>query len=131
MATTQTTKIVIEVGGSTLEAELNGLATAQAILQTLPLQARGSVWGEEIYFSTAVAMDAEPGAVEEVPVGTLAYWPPGRAFCIFFGPTPVSRGATPRAYSPVNVIGRIHGDVTGLRRVRDGATVVVKVKAEE
>jgi hypothetical protein len=92
--------------------------------------AKANVWGEEIYFATPVEIAEEAGAVEEVPVGTLAYWPPGHAFCIFFGPTPVSRGSTPRAYSPVNVIGRVHGDVARLRRIRNGAAVSIRVREE-
>ena len=124
-----TTPVTIEVGGTVLEAEFNASPTAQALLQTMPLRARASVWGEEIYFATPVELAEDAGAVEEVPVGTLAYWPPGRAFCIFFGPTPVSRGATPRAYSPVNVVGQVRGDLAALKQVRSGAEVVVKVRA--
>jgi uncharacterized protein len=129
MTTSQVTPIVIEVGGSALDAELNDSATAQALIQELPLDAQASVWGEEIYFATSVEMAEGPDAVEEVPVGTLAYWPPGRAFCIFFGPTPVSRGTIPRAYSPVNVIGRVRGDVGVLRRVHNRATIRVKAQS--
>jgi hypothetical protein len=58
-------------------------------------------------------------------VGTLAYWPPGQAFCIFFGPTPASKGREPRAYSPVNRLGRITGDATVLRGVRSGVKVEI------
>jgi hypothetical protein len=124
------TPIVIEVDGRALPAELNDSPTARALMQTLPLEAEASVWGEEIYFATPVEMGEAADAVEEVPVGTLAYWPPGRAFCIFFGPTPVSRGAMPRAYSPVNVIGQVGGDPSVLRRVRNGAPIRVRLEAE-
>jgi hypothetical protein len=56
-------------------------------------------------------------------VGELGYWPVGQAFCIFFGPTPVSTDERPRAYSPVNVIGRVHGDATLFKLIRDGDLV--------
>jgi len=69
-------------------------------------------------------------AVEEVEVGDLAYWPPGNAFCIFFGPTPVSRGDRPRAASPVNVFGRLLGDATAFRAVSDGTEVTISALAE-
>ena len=64
-----------------------------------------------------------PDARAEVEVGELGYWPVGHAFCIFFGPTPVSTGIQPRAYSPVNILGRMLGDATRLRAVRAGTRV--------
>jgi hypothetical protein len=59
-------------------------------------------------------------------VGTIAYWPVGKAFCIFFGPTPVSLGEQPRAYSPVNILGKIEGDVAALKEISQGATVQLR-----
>ena len=71
------------------------------------------------------AMVVETDARTEVAIGDLGYWPVGSAFCIFFGPTPVSTDDTPRAYSPVNVFGRITGDASLLKSVRDGAGIRV------
>ena len=121
-----TQSILITVGGVTLRAALNDSPTAQQIVAQLPLTAVANVWGDEIYFAIPVTLPEAADAQEEVPVGTLAYWPPGHAFCIFYGPTPVSRGAQPRAYSPVNVIGSVLDDATQLRKVRNGATVQIK-----
>ncbi len=53
-------------------------------------------WGDEIYFAIPVSLK-EDGPRATVEVGDLGYWPPGRAFCIFFGPTPASRGDEVRA----------------------------------
>ncbi len=72
-----------------------------------------------------MALDESATAQAEVAVGALGYWPPGNAFCIFYGPTPVS----PRrlaAYSPVNVFGQIDGGATVLRGVRNGALIRVE-----
>jgi hypothetical protein len=82
-----------------------------------------NVWGDEIYFEIPVRADQEPDAHEQVGVGELGYWPVGRAFCIFFGPTPVSTDERPRAYSPVNIVGRVLDDATSLRGVQHGARV--------
>lgn len=117
-------KISIEAGGVILDAQLNETRTAQAIWEALPLEAKGNRWGDEIYFSTPVKLGSEK-AQEEVQVGDLAYWPPGNAFCIFFGPTPASVGSEPRAASPVNVFGRIQGDATALNKVPNGAKVKI------
>lgn len=75
--------IRITVGDVTLAAELNDSATAKAILDVLPIQASGSRWGEEIYFSTSVDQEEDSDARPELEVGDLAYWPPGNSFCIF------------------------------------------------
>lgn len=117
--------ILITVAGISLRAELNDSPTAQALLTHLPLSVAANVWGDEIYFATPVLMPVAADARTEVAVGTLAYWPPGQAFCIFYGPTPVSRGSEPRAYSPVNVVGQVLDDATQLRPVRTGAPVQV------
>ena len=96
--------------------------TAKAIWEALPLEARANTWGDEIYFSIPVNIEAEnPKAV--VDLGDLGYWPPGNAFCIFFGPTPMSRGDEIRPASPVNVFGRVIGDPKVFKAVRGGEKV--------
>ena len=62
-------------------------------------------------------------------VGDLAYWEPGSAFCIFFGPTPMSVGTEIVPADPVTVFGKVDGDATVLRAFRGGAKVKVE-KAE-
>jgi hypothetical protein len=110
----------------TLEAELNDSPTAQMIWEALPIVAQATTWGDEIYFGIPVQAEASTDARADVEVGELGYWPVGRAFCIFFGPTPASTGDEPRAASPVNILGRVLGDATQLRRVRSGARVLLQ-----
>jgi hypothetical protein len=119
-------KIAIRAGSVRAEAELNESATAQQVWEALPIDGRANTWGDEIYFEIPVTAEQAPDARAEVEVGELGYWPVGRAFCIFFGPTPASRGNEPRAYSPVNVLGRISGDATVFRSVRSGAAVRIE-----
>ena len=122
-------KIMISVGNVSLEAEMLDTPTAEKILESLPFESSANVWGDEIYFDIPLSLEQEPNARADVDVGDLAYWPAGPAFCIFFGPTPVSTGDQPRAYSPVNVFGRIVGDAKQLKGVSSGAAVRV-LKAE-
>ena len=119
-------KITITAGDVILEAELNDSETAKQIFASLPLSGRANVWGEEIYFEIPLALPAETDARMDVEVGELGYWPAGQAFCIFFGPTPVSTGDQPRAYNPVNVFGRTTGDAKQLLAVDAGPTVRVQ-----
>ena len=83
-------KISISVENVTVEAEMFDTPTAGQILHALPLESTANVWGDEIYFDIPLSLDPEPDARADVAVGDLAYWPAGPAFCIFFGPTPVS-----------------------------------------
>jgi hypothetical protein len=116
-------KILIKTQSFSLPAELVDTPTTEKILAALPVEGHAKIWGDEIYFEIPVTMDQEPDARRDVEVGELGYWPVGRAFCIFFGPTPVSMDDRPRAYSPVNILGRVLGDATGFKTVTDGETV--------
>ena len=106
-----------------MDAELNESATARMIWDALPITGRANTWGDEIYFEIPVQTDQAPDARADVEVGELGYWPVGHAFCIFFGPTPVSSGDAPRAASPVNPLGRVLGDATAFRQVPAGTEV--------
>ena len=109
-----------------VEAELNESKTAHLIWETLPIEAKANLWGEEIYFAIPVKAGPEEGAREVVSSGELGYWPTGHAFCIFFGPTPASRGDEIRAASAVNVIGKVSGDPRVFLKVKDGSEVVLE-----
>jgi len=99
--------------------------TAQAIFDALPIEGRANTWGDEIYFSIPVEVEAETPR-DVVELGELGYWPPGSAFCIFFGPTPASRGNEIRPASPVNVFGRVSGDPKIFKKVKSGETVRIE-----
>ena len=116
--------ITITAGSVSARAELNDSRTATAIWDALPITARANTWGDEIYFSIPVRLGEENGR-EVMSMGELGYWPPGHAFCIFFGRTPASRGQEIRAASAVNPIGRVLGDARAFTAVRDGDTVTL------
>ncbi len=116
-------RIRIKAGAVSLIAELNDSPTSAAIHAALPLEAAAQTWGEEIYFAIPVVAGLDETAVDLVAVGDLGYWPTGRAFCIFFGPTPVSRGDEIRPASAVNRIGRVLGDAKAFKAVADGDLV--------
>jgi hypothetical protein len=119
-------KIKILVSDLMVEAELNESKTAQGIWEALPIEAKAGLWGEEIYFAIPLKTGLEQGAREVVSAGELGYWPTGHAFCIFFGPTPASRGEEIRAASSVNIIGKVLSDPKVFLKVREGAKVTLE-----
>lgn len=119
-------KIIIETDTITIEAELNDSSTARVIYDALPFSGSANRWGDEIYFTIPLHVEQEPDAKEEVEVGDLGFWPMGDAFCIFFGLTPVSKNDKPRAYSPVNIFGRVMSDPLVLKKIQSGTKIHVR-----
>jgi hypothetical protein len=119
-------KITISAGDASVSAELNDSSTAQQVAAALPIEGKANVWGDEIYFEIPVIAEQEADARAEVEVGELGYWPVGHAFCIFYGPTPVSTDEQPRAYSPVNILGRVMGDATQFKGTPNGAVIRIE-----
>ena len=117
--------IRITAGTVSLPPELNDSKTAAAIVKALPIEARAETWGDEIYFGIGLSLAGELPK-EVVAMGDLAYWPPGQAFCIFFGPTPMSQGNEIRPASAVNVVGRVVGDARAFKKVRVGSRVTIE-----
>lgn len=120
-------KIRIIAGTIEAEAELNDTKTAQAIWEKLPIKSRINLWGDEIYFSIPLSLELELGQ-ELVSPGDLGYWPDGNAFCIFFGPTPVSQRDEIRPASPVTVFGKVIGDATLFKKVAEGTEITIRRK---
>ena len=118
-------KIKIKVSGIAVVAELYNTKTARAIYEILPTKGIANTWGDEVYFSIPINLKSENGK-EEVETGDVAYWPPGKAFCIFFGKTPVSTNEKPKAASPVNVFGKIRNGLHTFKNVKDGETIVLE-----
>ncbi len=120
-------KIEFTIGGQTVSAELNDSATAKLLEEKLPLSVSFSKWGDEYYGSCGIDAPLDSDARDIMEVGELAYWPPGKALCIFFGPTPASTDERPKAASEANPIGKITGDVSVFSGF--GGSITAEVKA--
>ncbi len=119
-------KMMIRVGSLSIEAELDDTPTAREITAALPIRTSFNTWGDEIYFAIPVEAELDESAREIVDLGDLGYWPPGNAFCIFFGPTPMSQAGEIRPASAVNIIGRVLGDATQFKQVMQAAEIVLE-----
>jgi hypothetical protein len=94
--------------------------TVSAFLKKLPFRTKANLWGQEIYTDPVpFTVDAE-NAKDVVHLHDVAFWPPGKAICLFYGPTPISEKNEIRPYSPVNVIGKILAPNSGvLKKISD------------
>ena len=119
-------RIIITIGQHRFDAELNDTRTATNLYEALPLEASVSRWGDEVYFMTQVEPGEGDPMREEMAVGELAFWPPGRAFCIFWGPTPASHAGEPRAADLAVPIGRLLSDPGPLDQSRPGQNIRIE-----
>ena len=119
-------KIKIIAGTIAAEAELLSTSTAEALWDALPLESACNIWGDEIYFTIPLSHGLEKDARETVAIGDIGFWPQGPAFCIFFGPTPISTGNEIKPASAVNIFGKIIGDATVFKQVASGTPVRVE-----
>ena len=122
-----TTPIKIRTGKLELSAELNDSPSAEKLVSLLPLQFNMSRWGDEYYGDCGIKVELSSDARDVMGVGELAVWPTGSAFCIFFGPTPVSRGDEPRAVSPVNPVGKLIDSPELLKKFGSSLNVRIEI----
>ena len=120
------TPIILKIGEIRLSAELNSSPSAEKLKLLLPLEFSMSRWGDEYYGECGIEMELSQDARDVLEVGELAVWPTGKALCIFFGPTPVSKGSEPRAVSPVNPAGKLVGDKEVLKKL--GSSIHVRIE---
>jgi len=118
-------KIRIRAGRVEVLAELNDSKVAGLIWGTLPISASINTWGDEIYFPIPVKAKLE-NPVEVVEKGDLGYWPEGKCFCIFFGPTPISSEGEIRPASSVEIVGKVSGDSEEFKKVSSGETIILE-----
>jgi hypothetical protein len=120
------TPIIIKIGTVELSAELNDSPTAKKLVSLLPLEFYMSRWGDEYYGDCDIKTVLSQDARDVMEVGELAVWPTGNALCIFFGPTPASKGDEPRAVSPVNPMGKLLDSPDVLRNL--GSSIHVRIE---
>ena len=116
-------KVRITVGSVQLDAELKSTNTVREVSAALPVESPVNLWGEEFYFKLAGVKDYRETATNQVKVGDVAFWGAGQVVAIFFGRTPMSMGQDPVPADRVNIIGRIIGDASMLRRAMDASTI--------
>ena len=98
--------------------------TYARFLKSLPFSVTAHIWGEEIYTDESPITQSEENAKDLVNLNDVAYWPNGKAICLFFGPTPIGKKGEIKPYSPVNVIGKIiNPDKNILSKMNEGTKI--------
>lgn len=106
--------MVIDIGKSTLQVELNDGQAAAQLAAALPLEVSMTRWGDEYYGTLPVSISSGERRRDLFEIGEVALWPSGNALCIFFGPTPASVADEPRMASPGIPLGRVVSGVNVL-----------------
>jgi len=103
--------------------------TVKSFLDKLPFTLDLYVWGDEIYTSSSPISIPEENSHSIVSLNDVAYWPTGKAICLFYGPTPIGKKNEIKPYSPVNIIGKIlHPDMIILTELKNGTKVTFTKK---
>lgn len=103
-------KILVQFDDKSITLELDDSdspKTVESFLNSLPFGATLNVWGEEIYTSSSPINVGLENAKSPVNLNDVAYWPTGKAICLFYGETPMGKKGEITPASPVNVIGKI------------------------
>ena len=114
-------KIEIEVvgkGNAVAELDDRNPNTAQKIYEGLNLEGDANIWLEEVYFQIHLNLDYENSS-STAEKGDISYWPPGSAFCIFYGES--------QPASEVNHIGRVTENIELFYKVENGDRVILKM----
>ena len=121
-------KIIIESGDKNLIMRITpilGVDVIEKIDKALPILSKVKTWGEEIYFETEV-LPGNDVITLDASIGDVAYWPPGRCLCLFFGKTPMSVSDKPVPASGVVIVGRVDNlNTRALKAVREGDVIKV------
>jgi len=121
-----TKRILIVAGKVEVFAELAETPTAEKLWEALPFKTQAETWGGEVYFPVPVSATLEADAKQVVSPGTVCFWTQGSCLALPFGPTPIAEGKECRLADPCNILGKLEGDPTVLRRVRSGDPVRVE-----
>ena len=106
--------------------DLNDTETAEKIWDSLPINSKINVWGEEIYFYVSFSADLANDAKAVINLGEIVYWSAGKAIAIGFGKTPISQGNEIRLADKCNVWGKTNFDLKKLVNINSGCDVLVE-----
>lgn len=120
--------ILIRTRNGVYEAELDDSDLSNEIWLALPFSNYINMLGDEIFFEFPISSEiSEKNRVTILDKGDIAYWPKAGAFCIFFGPTPLSKeDKKPVSRYPVIKIGKLKGEFDSLEYAGDRQKIIIE-----
>ncbi len=109
--------------------DVNSPKTVNDFIEKLPFTVDLNVWGDEIYTSESPITQPEENAKSLVQLNDVAYWPTGKAICLFYGPTPIGKAGEITPASPVNVLGKIISPDKSVLNYADGKRATFSLKS--
>ncbi len=109
--------------------DANSPKTVNDFIEKLPFTVDLNVWGDEIYTSESPITQPEENAKSPVQLNDVAYWPTGKAICLFYGSTPIGNPGEITPASPVNVLGKIISPDKSLLNNADGKSATFSLKS--
>ena len=96
-------KLILKFNSKLFKINLRNTETSRLIANSIPINSKIQIWGEEIFFNTNLQIKLEDDAKEVMKLGELAFWTEGSAIAIGYGKTPVSIDQEIRLIGPCNV----------------------------
>ena len=109
--------------------DTNSPKTVNDFIEKLPFTVDLNVWGDEIYTSESPITQPEENAKSLVQLNDVAYWPTGKAICLFYGPTPIGKPGEITPASPVNILGKIVSPDKSVLNNADGKSATFSLKS--
>ena len=109
--------------------DTNSPKTVNDFIEKLPFSVDLNVWGDEIYTSKSPITQPEENAKSLVQLNDVAYWPTGKAICLFYGSTPIGKPGDITPASPVNVLGKIISPDKSILNNADGKSATFSLKS--
>ncbi len=109
--------------------DANSPKTVNDFIEKLPFTVDLNVWGNEIYTSESPITQPEENAKSPVQLNDVAYWPTGKAICLFYGSTPIGNPGEITPASPVNILGKIISPDKSVLNDADGKSATFSLKS--
>lgn len=119
-------KIVVRTRNGEYTGDLDESDISNAIWLSLPFTNTINMLGCQIYFEFPIDFKATGKEEYVFEVGDIAYWPKVNAFCIFFGPTPLSgEDGKPVSKFPLIKIGKMTSDCSDMEFAGDRQNITI------
>lgn len=120
MVIPEQTVIHLQIGHTRFPVALYDSTASRSLFSVLPQTISMYSWGNEYYGELPITLDYAGDKLQDIfQPGEIALWPEGNAICVFFGPTPISHADECRMASDGVALGKIIGDFSSLKRLRN------------